>query len=57
MPEIIIDDRQIQVPEGTKVIEAAEQMGIMIPRFCYHLTVSEKNITSPTKGHIFMKDN
>jgi NADH-quinone oxidoreductase subunit G len=36
MPKIVIDDRQIEVPEGTKVIEAAEQLGIMIPRFCYH---------------------
>ena len=36
MPKIIIDDREIEVPEGTKVIAAAEQLGIMIPRFCYH---------------------
>ncbi len=27
---------QIDVPAGTKVIEAAERLGIMIPRFCYH---------------------
>jgi NADH-quinone oxidoreductase subunit G len=36
MPRIIIDEREIEVPEGTKVIEAAEKLGIMIPRFCYH---------------------
>lgn len=36
MPKLIIDDREIEVPEGTKVIEAAERLGIMIPRFCYH---------------------
>jgi len=36
MPELIIDQRKIVVPEGTKVIAAAEQLGIMIPRFCYH---------------------
>jgi NADH-quinone oxidoreductase subunit G len=36
MPKIVIDNREIEVPEGTKVIEAAEQLGIMIPRFCYH---------------------
>ncbi|MGD8917184.1 MAG: 2Fe-2S iron-sulfur cluster-binding protein, partial [Syntrophobacterales bacterium] len=36
MPKIVIDDLEIEVPEGTKVIEAAEQLGIMIPRFCYH---------------------
>jgi NADH-quinone oxidoreductase subunit G len=36
MPRLIIDNVEIQVPEGTKVIEAAERLGIMIPRFCYH---------------------
>jgi len=36
MPKIIIDDHEIEVAPGTKVIEAAEKLGIMIPRFCYH---------------------
>lgn len=36
MPKLIIDDREIQVSAGTKVITAAEQAGIVIPRFCYH---------------------
>ncbi len=36
MPKLIIDEQEIEVPEGTKVIEAAERLGIMIPRFCYH---------------------
>ena len=36
MPKLIIDSKMIEVPEGTKVIEAAERLGIMIPRFCYH---------------------
>ena len=36
MPKLIIDNREVEVPEGTKVIEAAAQLGIMIPRFCYH---------------------
>ncbi len=36
MPRLVIDDREIEVPEGTKVIDAAEMLGIMIPRFCYH---------------------
>lgn len=36
MPKIVIDDREIEVAAGTKVIEAAERLGIMIPRFCYH---------------------
>jgi NADH-quinone oxidoreductase subunit G len=36
MPKLIIDNREIDVPPQTKVIEAAERLGIVIPRFCYH---------------------
>jgi len=36
MPKLTIDNREIEVPPQTKLIEAAEQLGIMIPRFCYH---------------------
>jgi NADH-quinone oxidoreductase subunit G len=36
MPKLIIDNRPIEVPKGTKVIAAAEKLGIIIPRFCYH---------------------
>lgn len=36
MPKLIIDNRSIEVVPGTKVIDAAEQLRIMIPRFCYH---------------------
>ena len=36
MPKLIIDEREIEVAAGTKVIEAAARIGIMIPRFCYH---------------------
>jgi len=36
MPKLIIDNQEIDVPPQTKVIEAAERLGIMIPRFCYH---------------------
>ncbi len=31
-----IDGREITVPKGTLIIRAAEQMGILIPRFCDH---------------------
>jgi len=31
-----IDGRQISVPPGTLVVEAAKQLGIEIPVFCYH---------------------
>ena len=36
MPKLTIDSREIEVPQGTNVLEAAERLGIMVPRFCYH---------------------
>jgi len=33
---IQIDGRDLQVPSGSTVLKIAEQMGIVIPRFCYH---------------------
>ena len=36
MPKLVIDDRELEVAPKTMVIEAAAQLGIMIPRFCYH---------------------
>ncbi|MEJ2691157.1 MAG: NADH-quinone oxidoreductase subunit NuoG, partial [Deltaproteobacteria bacterium] len=35
MITLTIDNRAIEVPDGTKVIDAAERLGIIIPRFCY----------------------
>ena len=31
-----IDDREVQVPAGTLVIEATRRMGIEVPSFCYY---------------------
>ena len=59
MPKLVIDDREIEVAPGTKVIEAAEQLGIMIPRFCYHPALGSvgacrvcavKFVQGPVKG-------
>ena len=36
MPTLIIDDRQIEVEPGLTILQVCEQMGIEIPRFCYH---------------------
>jgi NADH-quinone oxidoreductase subunit G len=36
MPALTIDGRRIEVPDGTTVIQAAEQLGIFVPRYCYH---------------------
>jgi NADP-reducing hydrogenase subunit HndD len=37
---LTIDDSPISVPEGTTIMEAAEQLGIHIPRLCYHPDLS-----------------
>ncbi|MGA2518395.1 MAG: NADH-quinone oxidoreductase subunit NuoG [Thermodesulfobacteriota bacterium] len=36
MPKLKIDGLEIEVERGTKVIEAAARLGIIIPRFCFH---------------------
>jgi len=33
---LTINGREVQVPKGTLVVEAAKQVGIEIPVFCYH---------------------
>ena len=38
--KIIIDDREIEVPPAMTLIQACEQAGIEIPRFCYHERLS-----------------
>ncbi len=36
MPNLTIDDKQIEVAAGLTVIQACELAGVEIPRFCYH---------------------
>ncbi len=38
--KIIIDDREIEVPPAMTLIQACEEAGIEIPRFCYHERLS-----------------
>ncbi|MFK8011344.1 MAG: NADH-quinone oxidoreductase subunit NuoG [Marinicellaceae bacterium] len=40
MVRIEIDDKEMIVPRGSMVIEAADNNGINIPRFCYHKKLS-----------------
>lgn len=40
MTTITIDGQAIEVEPGTMVIEAADEAGIVIPRFCYHKKLS-----------------
>ncbi len=36
MPTLTIDGTEIEVAPGTTLLQACEQLGIEIPRFCYH---------------------
>jgi NADH-quinone oxidoreductase subunit G len=36
MAKLTIDGREVESPEGSTVIQAAEKLGIYIPRYCYH---------------------
>jgi NADH-quinone oxidoreductase subunit G len=40
MLELELDGKQLSVPEGSTVIEAAHQAGVYIPHFCYHKKLS-----------------
>ena len=40
MVNIEIDDKTLQAREGAMLIEAADDAGIYIPRFCYHKKLS-----------------
>ena len=40
MPRITIDNRTIDVEANTSIIKAAERVGIYIPRYCYHPSLS-----------------
>jgi len=40
MPKLTIDGIQVEVEAGTTVLQACEQAGIEVPRFCYHERLS-----------------
>ncbi|MGB7990644.1 MAG: NADH-quinone oxidoreductase subunit NuoG [Candidatus Methylophosphatis roskildensis] len=40
MLELEIDGKQVQVPEGSTVMDAANKIGTFIPHFCYHKKLS-----------------
>ena len=40
MPTLTIEGREVTVPEGTSVLEAARRLGIEIPTFCHHPALS-----------------
>lgn len=36
MVSLTIEGRQVTVPEGTSILEAAKTVGVLIPHYCYH---------------------
>ena len=36
MAKVTVDGIQIEVPNGSSVLQACEAVGVEIPRFCYH---------------------
>ena len=41
MVTLTIDNRPVQVPEGTTILQAAQSAGISIPHLCYLKDVNE----------------
>ena len=40
MPRLTIDGREVEVPAGTNLIEAARLAGVEVPHYCYHPALS-----------------
>jgi NADH-quinone oxidoreductase subunit G len=40
MPKLIVDGREVEVPNGATVMDAATKLGIYVPHFCYHKKLS-----------------
>ena len=51
---ITIDGQSIAVPKGTLAIEAATQLGIDVPRFCYHPKLSAVGMCRMCLGEVGM---
>ena len=40
MPKLTIDGMELEVEQGTSILQACQQLGIEIPHFCYHERLS-----------------
>jgi len=40
MPKLTIDGKTLEVAKGASILEAAQQLGVYIPRYCYHPKLS-----------------
>ena len=44
---LTIDGKQVSVPQGTTVLQAAIQSGIQVPYYCYH-----PGLSAPAQCHM-----
>lgn len=51
---VIIDGQKVAVPKGSLIIEAATQIGIDVPRFCYHPKLSAVGMCRMCLGEVGM---
>ena len=57
MPDLVtvsVDGQKIAVPKGSLVIEAASQIGVDVPRFCYHPKLSAVGMCRMCLGEVGM---
>ena len=40
MLKVYVDDKEIEVEDGSTVMQACEKTGVEIPRFCFHERLS-----------------
>jgi NADH-quinone oxidoreductase subunit G len=40
MPKVFVDEREVEVPHGATVMDAANKLGVYVPHFCYHRKLS-----------------
>src|SRR6266542_3878351 len=40
LPRLTINGQVVEVPEGTNLIEAAKAIGVEVPHYCYHPSLS-----------------
>ena len=50
MPRLTIDGKEVEVAPGTNLIEAARQVGVEIPHYCYHPGLEHRRPVPPLHG-------
>src|SRR3989454_9625545 len=40
MPKLTVNGKEVEVPAGTNLIEAARRAGVEVPHYCYHPALS-----------------